>query len=98
VTEPLLTARDVAELVDVHVETVLRWVRQGLIPAVRLPGGAIRFRPEELEAWLAEHATAPPGREARATRTDDAGVTLSLPSRSRATPLRHVAATTDEED
>lgn len=95
-TGRLLTARDVAELVGVHVETVLRWVRQGLIPAVRLPGGAIRFRHDELEAWLAEHSTATPGREARATRTDAADRTL--PSRSRATPLRHVVATTDEED
>jgi hypothetical protein len=39
--ESLLTAREL----------------DGELPAIRLPGGAIRFRPEELEAWLADRAT-----------------------------------------
>lgn len=53
----LLTARSVAELLSVSSETVLRWTRRGDLPAVRLPGGAIRYRPDELEAWLAARAT-----------------------------------------
>jgi excisionase family DNA binding protein len=57
VTGPLLTARQVAELLDVSPETVLRWMRRGELPAIRLPGGAIRFREDELEAWLMERAT-----------------------------------------
>ena len=51
-TERLLTARQVADLLDVSAETVLRWTRRGDIPAIRLPGGAIRFRPEDFDAWL----------------------------------------------
>ena len=44
----LLTAREVAELLDVSTETVLRWTRAGKLPAIRLPGGAIRFREDEI--------------------------------------------------
>ena len=35
----LLTARAVADLLDVNPETVLRWARRGQLPAIRLPGG-----------------------------------------------------------
>jgi excisionase family DNA binding protein len=56
-TDRLLTARAVAELLDVSSETVLRWARRGELPAIKLPGGAIRFREDELEAWLSERAT-----------------------------------------
>jgi len=56
----LMTAREVADLLGVSPETVLRWVRQGKLPAFRLPGGAIRFRDDEIDAWLSERAT--PGR------------------------------------
>ena len=56
-TGPLLTARELAELLGVSAETVLRWTRRGEVPALRLPGGAIRYRPDELEAWLEARAT-----------------------------------------
>jgi excisionase family DNA binding protein len=55
--ERLLTAREVADMLGVSTETVLRWTRAGDLPAIRLPGGAIRYRPAELEAWLAARAT-----------------------------------------
>jgi excisionase family DNA binding protein len=54
----LLTARQVGDLLGVSAETVLRWTRRGQLPAIRLPGGAIRFRPQELDGWLEERATA----------------------------------------
>ena len=56
-TARLLTARDVAELLGVSSETILRWSRTGKLPAIRLPSGAIRFRPDQLDAWLVERAT-----------------------------------------
>jgi excisionase family DNA binding protein len=57
VSDRLLTAREVSELLDVTPATVLRWTRNGDLPAVRLPSGAIRYRPAELEVWLSERAT-----------------------------------------
>jgi excisionase family DNA binding protein len=54
----LLTARAVGDLLGVHPETVLRWTRRGELPAVRLPGGAIRYREAEFQEWLEERATA----------------------------------------
>jgi excisionase family DNA binding protein len=56
-TSPLLTAREVADLLGVSTETVLRYVRRGDLPAIRLPGGAIRFRADDLDAWVATRAT-----------------------------------------
>jgi excisionase family DNA binding protein len=52
----LLTAREVAELLGVSAETVLRWHRAGKLPAIPLPSGAIRFREDALEAWLEQRA------------------------------------------
>jgi excisionase family DNA binding protein len=56
-TEPLLTARDVADRLNVSTETVLRWVRSGDVPAFKLPGGAIRFRASDVDSWLEKHST-----------------------------------------
>jgi excisionase family DNA binding protein len=58
-TERLLTARTVADMLGVSAETVLRWTRRGELPAIRLPGGAIRFREDELGRWLNVRATVP---------------------------------------
>ena len=59
VTTRLLTAREVADLIGVSAETVLRWTRRGDLQAIRLPGGAIRFREHELDGWLEARATTP---------------------------------------
>jgi excisionase family DNA binding protein len=56
-SDPLLTARAVADLLGVSAETVLRWTRRGELPAIRLPGGAIRYREDVIDGWLAERAT-----------------------------------------
>jgi excisionase family DNA binding protein len=57
VTDRLLTAREVAELLGVSAETVLRWTRRGELPAIRLPGRAIRYRATDLDAWLLARIT-----------------------------------------
>ena len=51
-TERLLTARAVAELLGVSPATVLRWTRRSELPANRLPSGRLPYRAAELEAWL----------------------------------------------
>jgi excisionase family DNA binding protein len=53
----LLTTRQVADMLGIHPETVLKWARNGDLPAVKLPSGAVRYRPEQLEAWMQERAT-----------------------------------------
>jgi excisionase family DNA binding protein len=53
----LLTARSVAAELGVCPTTVLRWTRRGQIPAIRLPSGQLRYRRDDLEAWLAKRAT-----------------------------------------
>ena len=58
----LLTAREVAALLSVSTETVLRWTRCGRLPGFRLPGGALRYREADLEGWLRDRATPTPPR------------------------------------
>jgi excisionase family DNA binding protein len=57
VTGRLLTARTVADMLGMSAETVLRWTRRGELPAIRLPGGAIRYHEHVIDGWLAERAT-----------------------------------------
>jgi excisionase family DNA binding protein len=96
-SDRLLTAREVAERLGVSTETVLRWVRRGELSAIRLPGGALRFRETAFEAWLAARATGAADRGVSATRTDRAHRSvLSLPSMTSATPPPEAA--TIEED
>lgn len=67
---PLLTARTVAEVLGVCTETVLRWIRNGELPAIHLPGGAVRIPQDELTEWLRSRAT--PRRGVLATKLDAA--------------------------
>jgi excisionase family DNA binding protein len=55
----LLTAREVADLLGVSPETILRWTRRGELAAIRLPGGALRYREDDLHQWLDTRATLP---------------------------------------
>jgi excisionase family DNA binding protein len=49
----ILTTALAAELLHVHVEYLRRMVREGRIPAHRVPGGReIRFHRDELIAWV----------------------------------------------
>jgi excisionase family DNA binding protein len=57
VTERLLTARELAAELGCSTGALLRWTRAGKVPAVKLPSGAIRYRPEQIDAWLAGQAT-----------------------------------------
>jgi excisionase family DNA binding protein len=56
----LLTAREVAGRLSVSSETVLRWTRRGELPAIYLSNRAVRFREDELDAWLSARATGRP--------------------------------------
>jgi excisionase family DNA binding protein len=93
-TGRLLTARELANTLGVSAETVLRWTRRGELPAIRLPGGAIRYRQTDLDGWLERHETAGDAtREAstarNATRRADATLSASTaPSDTYSRPTR----------
>jgi excisionase family DNA binding protein len=54
---PLLTDREVAELLVVKPDTVRRWAASGRLPSVRLGGRLVRFRSDDVERWIEGQAT-----------------------------------------
>jgi excisionase family DNA binding protein len=50
--ERLLTAQELAELLQLHPKTVERMARDGRLPSVRVCGRA-RFKPSAIASWLA---------------------------------------------
>ncbi|MBA3400504.1 MAG: helix-turn-helix domain-containing protein [Actinobacteria bacterium] len=48
----MLTTREVAEFLGVSPETVLRRYRAGELPGYRIASNVLRFRQDEVEAWL----------------------------------------------
>ena len=51
--EPLLTVEEVAHLLGVPRQTIYNWVYAKRIPHVKPSRSLLRFRREEIEAWLA---------------------------------------------
>ena len=52
-TAVLLTAEDLAARMQVDSRTIRRWRRRGAIPAGMEIAGVIRWRTEEIDAWIA---------------------------------------------
>jgi excisionase family DNA binding protein len=69
VSERLLTAREVAERFRCSPDTVLRWTRKGKLHGIKMPDGRLRYRDDDIEAWLAARETKSraPGEDVRAT-------------------------------
>lgn len=53
----LLTVRDVAARLGYSRATILRWTSQGILSGFRMPDGALRYREDDLAAWIEERAT-----------------------------------------
>jgi excisionase family DNA binding protein len=83
-TEPLLTTRQLAEILGFAPGTIVDWAEAGKIPAFRI-GGRLRFRMSEIEAWL-ETKRADARGEAPTTPSERPPVTVV--SRTPTTPLR----------
>jgi excisionase family DNA binding protein len=57
--EPLLRARDVAELLNLSANTVLDWFEAGRLPGFKINGGPVRFSSSEIAEWVsAQHREA----------------------------------------
>lgn len=57
-------------MLGVTPATVTRWTSRGELPAIRLPGttrGRLRYRADELDAWLVDRATGAAARGMSAT-------------------------------
>jgi excisionase family DNA binding protein len=50
-TERLLTAREVGDVLGFSSATIVDWFEAGKLPGFRI-GGRLRFRLSEVEAWL----------------------------------------------
>jgi excisionase family DNA binding protein len=59
-TEPLLTAVQVAELLSVPKTRVWSMSRRGEIPTVRIGLREVRYRPEDIDRWIARRTTSRP--------------------------------------
>jgi excisionase family DNA binding protein len=84
-SDRLLTARQLAEMLDVSSETVLRWRRRGEIEAIRLPGGQLRFRQDAVDERLAAW-TMRPGARGEASPTPSTHPTAAVLSLTSPTP------------
>jgi excisionase family DNA binding protein len=97
----LLTTREVAEILGVMPETVLRWIDTRGLPVIRLTSRALRYDEAELDAWLAERTTRAGDANRGVSATRNAAHPLEaygrLPLDSSATPLREHAARTQED-
>jgi excisionase family DNA binding protein len=58
VTERLLTARELADLLGFSASTVVDWSEAGRIPAFKI-GGRLRFSESEVLDWLEAHRFGP---------------------------------------
>ncbi len=69
-----LTAADVADRFGVNARTVTRWVEQGALVALRLPGGQFRFRDRDLDDFERSRLTQPrPERRRLASLSTEGG-------------------------
>ena len=59
---PALTVRDVAAYLNVNEKTVYRLAQRRELPGFKV-AGAWRFRPEDIDQWVAAQKSPKPGQE-----------------------------------
>jgi excisionase family DNA binding protein len=84
----LLTVKNMSAWFQVKPATVYGWVAEGKIPALRL-GGLIRFRRDDIEAWLEECQIEKPNTSRpadRRLRSSDIDAIIASAKRAAYTP------------
>lgn len=74
VSERLVTASELADMLGFAAGTIVDWAEAGTIPAFKL-GGRLRFRLSEIESWLEERRLNGPGAGGDASPTPTAAPT-----------------------
>jgi excisionase family DNA binding protein len=54
--EKLLSRRELAELLGVPTQSIASWASQGIGPTYVIVGRHARYRPADVEKWLASRA------------------------------------------
>jgi excisionase family DNA binding protein len=49
-----LKAQEVADRLNIKIKTVCKWTCEKKIPHIKI-GSSVRFREDDIEAWLKEH-------------------------------------------
>jgi excisionase family DNA binding protein len=55
--EKLLSTREAADILGVHVQTVRQYIRRGELPAVKISPRLYKVRPEDLERFIEDKKT-----------------------------------------
>ncbi len=85
-TEPLLKARDLAELLGFSAGTILDWTEKGDLPAFKV-GGRLRFRESEVLAWLEARRVNGPGAGEEVSPAPTAAPTRRVLSQASPVPM-----------
>jgi excisionase family DNA binding protein len=85
--EPLLSARELGELLGYSAATIVNWAEAGKVPAFKI-GGRLRFRASEVEVWLDGQRLDGPGAGGEVSATPTARRPTGVLSHVSATPLR----------
>jgi excisionase family DNA binding protein len=85
--EPMMTARQVAEVLGVHENWVYDQAVGGDLPSYKI-GGARRFQPDEVLGWIAAHREARRERQAQKRTARAVSETSAAPSTSARAKVR----------
>jgi excisionase family DNA binding protein len=87
VSERLLTARELADLLGFAAGTVVDWAERGDVPAFKV-GGRLRFRESEVLGWLEGQRMNGSGAGGEVSPTPTAGPTHGVVYEASPTPNR----------
>jgi len=59
VSEKLMDLAEVAEILNISVQTLRRWIRRGKLPAVKLAYNVFRIEAEEVDKFIERSRVAP---------------------------------------
>jgi excisionase family DNA binding protein len=59
-SEELLTIEQVAEKLQLHPDTIRRYIRERKLPGVRISATVVRVKQSDLDKFIEERSTTPP--------------------------------------